>query len=509
MSRYLVRATLVTLSLLAATAARAQTAARAAPTVVVGPDRPFSLEEAVALAMHKSFNLQIQGITLENAKDNIVIQEAAIADPTLTASITKNVSQSASTTSRLDGTAAEGPRNDNAQWRVGANLPRITATNTTVSVSANASRGATNSTNSLFNPSYASGVSLNVSQPLMQDFGRNAALAALENARLAYNIANITYKSNILTLVTSVENAYFNVVAARESLRIRQLSLESSQRLLSENQARRQSGTMTDLDVLSAEVGVANNRRALVQQEQSVRDAEESLLNLINAPNLEVRPGAMTFEVYTEGQPNFAQSYKLARDFYPDRLSAEQTIKQLEINLETARRNTMPNLDLTASLGYNARTTNQGYSEALSNLPSDHGNQWSIGLNYSLPWGQRADKARYRQAANNLTSQKIRLEQLEQQLMVDVRAAVRGIETNLVAVEISAKSTELAVRQYDLQKARFDNGLSTSRIVLQAQDDLESARVNELNAKLALRRAVSTLRRLEGTSLTRFKVDVP
>ncbi len=510
MPRFLVRATLVAASLCATVATQAQTAARtaAAPAVMISPDKPFALEEAIALALAKNFNLQIQGITVDNSKENVAIQEAGF-DPTFNASINRNLSQQASTTSRLDGTATTGPRNDNTTFRAGATLPRITATNATVSLNTAASRGATNSINSLFNPAYNNSLSANITQPLMRDFGRQAALATLENAKLAFGIATIGYKSNVLTLIANTENSYYNVVAARETLRIRQLSLESAQRLFQENQARRQTGTMTDLDVLGAEVGVARSRNALVQQEQTVRDAEENLLNLINSPNLEVRPGPMAFEQYRDPAPNFAQSYKLARDFYPERLSAEQTLKQLEINLETARRNTKPDLDLNASLGYTARTSNQGYGDAIGNLPNDHGNNWAVGVSYTVPWGQRADKARYRQATNNVSSQKIRLEQLEQQLQVDVRSAVRAIETNLVSVDIAAKGTELATRQYELQKARFDNGLSTSRIVLQFQDDLEAARVTELNAKLALRRSVSTLRRLEGTSLQRFKVEVP
>jgi outer membrane protein TolC len=309
--------------------------------------------------------------------------------------------------------------------------------------------------------------------------------------------------------VANTENAYYNLVASREALRIAQLTLEGNQRLLDENKARRTTGVMTDLDVLSAEVGVARARNTVVQREQAVRDAEERLMNQINVLSLDTRPGPVDFAPYAEGAPNFAASYKLAREFYPETLSQEQTIKQLELNLATARRNTLPDLDLIASLGYTARTTNANYGQAIANLPNDHGNNWSLALNYSLPWGQKADKARLRQANANLSSGKIRLEQLESQLMLDVRIAVRAVETNLVAVEIAQKATELATRQYEQQKARFDAGLSTSRIVLQFQDDLEAARNSELSAKLNLRRAVSELRRLEGTSLQRFKVEMP
>ena len=161
------------------------------------------------------------------------------------------------------------------------------------------------------------------------------------------------------------------------------------------------------------------------------------------------------------------------------------------------------------TLGYTARPTEVSYWETIGNLPNEHGNNWSIGLNYVLPWGRRADNARYRQAANTVTSQKIRLEQLEQQLLVNVRTLVRAVETNLTAAEISAKATELASRQYDQQKARYDAGLSTSRVLLQFQDDLENARFQQLGAQLQLRQAVAELRRLEGTSLERFRVRLP
>jgi len=101
------------------------------------------------------------------------------------------------------------------------------------------------------------------------------------------------------------------------------------------------------------------------------------------------------------------------------------------------------------------------------------------------------------------------LKQQEQALMVNVRTAVRAVEVNLAAVEISTRATELAQKQYEQQKARFDAGLSTSRQVLLTQDDLETARFNELTTRLQLRRAVAKLHRLEGTSLKKYGVQMP
>lgn len=232
---------------------------------------------------------------------------------------------------------------------VGAALPKIAATNGSVSVSTNLTRSATNSVNALLNPSFSNGVSANLNQPLLNGAGRQSATSALQRAKIGLTIATINYKSRVLTVISDTENAYYNLVASRETLRIRQLTFQYNQKLFEENEARRKTGVATDLDVLSAEVGVANARRGIIQAEQAVSDAEDRLLNVINLPNFEGRVGTVAFNEYKEGPPSFAASYKLAREFYPDTLSTEESIKQLQIDLETARRNQQATLDLTAS----------------------------------------------------------------------------------------------------------------------------------------------------------------
>jgi outer membrane protein TolC len=240
-----------------------------------------------------------------------------------------------------------------------------------------------------------------------------------------------------------------------------------------------------------------------------MRDAEEALLNLINAPSMDIRVGPVAFDDYRDGQPNYAQSYKIAREFYPQRLNQEEQIKLAEMTLYFARKDLQPDVQLTGSLGYQARTVNTGFIDVLENLPKDHGNSWSLGVRYTVPLFQRVDKANFRIATNAVTSSKIQLDQIEANLQLSVRRAVRAIESNLLLVENAAKTTEQSVRQYELQKARFEAGLATAYLVLQTQEQLERNRINELSAKLALRRAVSTLRQLEGTSLERFRVQLP
>lgn len=496
MSRHYVRALGLSLSLLALAPARAQEAAL--------PATPLTLEECIDRAMKKNFDLQIQNYSTDEAKEALNVAQASF-DPTLTASVNRSLSQAASTTSKLDGTTSVGPRSDGTTGSIGVSqlLPQ---TGGTVSLSTGISRSATNSSYSTLNPAFTDGITATISQPLLKNAGSTVARANVERNKLGLTIAQLNYQSSVLTVVLNTETAYNNLVSARETLRIRQLSLKLAQTLYDENRSRRNTGVMTDLDVLTAQVGVSNARLAVIQAEQGIRTAEDALLTFINADSFEQRPGSVAFTEFKGEVPSFAASYKLARENSPDYLAAVKAIQQSEIDLATAKSAKLPSLNLNGTLGYN--TTDKSYSDAIASLPNQHGNNWGLGVTYTMPWGMKADTARYRSTLATLASLKARLAQLDQSLIVNVRSAVTTVQTNLASVDIAAEATLLSEKQYDAQKARFDAGLSTSRLVLQAQDDLETARFNELSARVSLRNALAQLHKLETSSLRQFNIPI-
>jgi len=127
----------------------------------------------------------------------------------------------------------------------------------------------------------------------------------------------------------------------------------------------------------------------------------------------------------------------------------------------------------------------------------------------SIPWEMRANRAIYRQALSGVRSQEVAYDQADQNLVVQVRAAVRSVQTSVASVRSSAENTKFAQKAYELQKAEFDAGLATSYLVLQAQNTLETARVSELQAKVNLLSAIADLRFLEGSSLQLYRINLP
>ncbi len=487
MSRPFARALFLVLSCTALACARAEeTAAAPAPALTI--------DACIARAMQKNFDLKIQSYSTDIAKEALNVANT-VFEPTLTAATTRTLTQTS---------AALGPalRSDFTDTRVG--VQQVIPSGATINLTTTLDRSAYSPAVSTFNPSFNSDVAINISQPLLKGAGSTVTRAGIERYRLGVTIANLYYRGKILQVIHDTEAAYYNVVFARGQLGVKLHSLDLAEKLLEENKTRKLTGVATDLDVLSAEVGVANARNGVLLARQSVHDTEDAITALIGQFEFDHEVGAVALPNYEEAVPTFARTYQLARDNQPDYVATQENIKQLEIDATTAKNGSLPTLNLGGTLGFNG--TDHSYGSAIGNVPNGDGYNWQVDLSLSVPWGLHADKARYRSAMASLHQQQAHLQQLEQNLMVSVRTAVRAVETNRQSVDIFAKATELAGRQYELELARFKAGLSTSRQVLQTQDDLEAARVNELQARVNLRTAVANLHQLDSTSLARYHI---
>ena len=462
----------------------------------------LTLAQCIARALQKNFDLEIGRYNPQIAKDSIDVAKAGF-DPTISLTSTRTFAQQANSQTALDGSAT--PTSDSTNTRLGVNQ-RI-ATGASVDLSTRLSRSSTNSTFSTLNPVYNADVTLSVSQPLLRGFGSAVSQAGIERADIGLQRANLDFKTQALIVIQSTENAYYNLTFAREQLAVFNTSYALANRLYEEAKTRRDTGVATDLDVLSAQVGVANARRNVILAEQTAKDRQDALLALIGQFQLDESVGTVRFPRVDSAAPTFVSSLLMARQSQPEILSSQAAIEQLRIDLRLAKNAKLPSLSVGGALGFSGR---QGGAEAAYNQIPDHdGYTWQANLSLSVPWGFRGDKASYRQSLATLSREESRLRQLEQSVEVQVRSAVRSVETNMESVKIAALSSELSQKQYELEKARFDAGLSTSYRVLQAQTDLDKARVNELQARVALNSAIAALHRIEGSSLQRYSVNLP
>jgi len=478
-------------------------AAAANPAPAVAPataSAPLTLEECIRRAIEHGFDLEIQRFNPAIARDAVDIARGGFI-PTLAAT----GSQSHANAEPL-GTAP-GTKSDAGTARFG--VTELLHSGTTVSVSTDLSRSESHPAafTAFYDPAYNADLTVSVTQPLLRGAGPGVATATLRRARIGEERARFDFKAKALDLVQQTETAYYNLVFAREQLNVFQVSLDLAQRLLEEAQEKKTVGTATDIDVLQAQVGVANARSNVLQAQKSVRDGADALLALMGRFELDAPLGTTKFEEFSGQLPVTESSYQLAIRNQPDYLSAKLLLDQLQVDLGVSRNALKPTLDLNGALGFNGARGSG--SDAFSSAASRDNNSWQVGFTLSYPWGRVSDKARYHQSLSTLNQQTLALRQLEQSILVQVRSAVRAVETNSEKVKIVALAAEFSAKQYDLELARFAAGLATSRDVLQTQADLENARVAALQARITLQNSISALHRLEGSALERYHLTLP
>ena len=498
--RLLLAASLLAGSCLPARAQNAPPPAPAAPPADAAATAPLTLDDCIRRALAHGFDIGIQRFNPAIAQDFIEIARGGFL-PILSLAGT----QSHANTAAIG--LIPGTRSDERSARLG--LTELLKTGATVSVSTSLDRSANNPAliSSLYNPAYNADLSVSISQPLLRGAGVAITTAALNRAKIGFELAGFNFKARVLDIVQRTENAYYTLVYARQQLDVYKFSLHLAETLLDEAQVRKTTGVATEIDVLQAQVGVANARRNVLQAGESVQDSADALLAIIGQFELDAPLGAAKFDDFTGQLPVTESSYQLALRNQPDYLSSRRQLDQLQLDVDVAKNAVKPSLSVGGAVGFNG-DKGSGYS-AFSSAASRDNNNWQLNLTASYPWGAVSDKARYRQSFATLNQQTLVVRQLEQSILVQVRSAVRAVETNSENVKIAALGAEYSAKQYDLERARFDAGLSTSRNVLQTQADLETARVAELQARINLQNSISALHRLEGNALERYQIAMP
>ncbi len=458
----------------------------------------------VAQALAKNFSVQIQQFSLDSAKAGVVIAQSAY-DPSFGVTWQRVVNQSPTVTTSIN-TAAGGAKPTTDNQSTNATITQPVITGGTITATYALSRDQSNIVQSLLNPAYDGQSSISVSQPLLQGAGTDYGRAEIQIAQLGGRIAGFNFKSQVLTVVYNVESSYYNVVFTQQQYAVGQDTLKLAQQLLDENTVKRQTGVLTDLDVAQAEAGVATARSQLIGFKQAMDNAADTLLEAMGETEFKTPVGTLSFPPLSDTNVSVDLSYKLARDNGPNLAIVQATIEQFKLDALRAKRNALPQLNANGGLGY--LSAQHSYGDANSGLWPGAGYNWNAGLSLSFPWGLRNSRALYRQAMDNVRSEQATYDQADQALLVNVRAAVRAVEANVEGVAAAQETVRADQKQYELEKAKFDAGLDTSYDVLQAQDQLETARVSELQSEVSLRVALAELHMLEGSSLDSYRINL-
>ncbi len=485
-----------------------------------GDQLDLNLRRAYEIALARNLDLQVGRYDLAIA--NTGIQGASgIFDPSFDILADTNFNESPAVT-QLDG--AEVNKSRTHQYSLG--VSGLMPTGGSVSLDLGTRRTATNSQFYFLNPSWNTGLTARLNQPLLRNFGTLVNRSRIVIAQTSRDQAAETLKAQVIATLQKVEQAYWDFAAARVQVDVKQQSLELAQKLLQETQERIRVGTSAPIDVVQSEASVATRNQDLILARNAYSNSEDALKQVLGfrtPAEWAIKINAAEPYVFEPLDVDLASSIETALEKRPEILRQEMALGLTNLNVKLARNAVLPSLDLTGSYGFSGiggtltiddPITGEpirikgGFDDSLDQIIAADYPNWGIGLALKVPLGNNDAKANLAQRRFEHSQNQTRLTALQQTITHDVRVAVRYLYDGAASVEAAEASKVLAERNVEAEQTKFANGLSTNFLVLQIQDDLANAQLSNLRARLNYRTAIIGYRVATGTLLDELGIDI-
>jgi len=483
----------------------------ATPVASQGPEFQISADEAVRMALENNLGIRAERLSPQ-VQALAVSQTRAAYAPLVFTNATKN-----SNSNPPQNFLAGNDFVTNAGFRSNVGVAQqLKWGGGRYQASLDGSRNTTSDPTDPFNPRLSSNFNFNFTQPLLRDFGIDSTRQQLLVAQKEEDIVNLELQQQITLTTRNVRTAYYDLIGAIKQLQVAQQSLDLANESLKNNKRRVDVGTIPPIDIVEAEAEVSRNQEGVIIAEAQVKALEDVLRTLVMNPS---QPDFWTARLTPSEEPvltphavNVDEAVRNALDKRIDLAQQRRRMDQTDITIKYARNQKLPAVNAIVNYGLagvgGSRTlydttggfpvptglkAERSFSDALSDIFGNQFKTWSVQFQVSYPIGTSAADAGFAQAKLQREQQTTSLQATEILVTAQVRDAGRQVDTTLKRVEATTNARKFAEQRYEAEQKRINVGLSTTFQLLQAQRDLNSAKLAEVNAIIAYNRALVNL----------------
>jgi outer membrane protein len=353
-------------------------------------------------------------------------------------------------------------------------------------------------------------------QPLLRDAGPEVNLAGVNVARLNYEAAMLGFREKAEEVSAAVVTAYWRLVQVRRDVAIQRQLVDETNETLKKVEGRRDIDA-TDVQIKQAEAYARSREAALVETEKQVADVQDALVRLIVEPQVNT---ATEIEILPASEPQVAselpepavmvdRTLAIAMRRNPFVQQAQLGVQVAEINLEVAKNQKMPRLDLVGSA--RSQGLSQERYEAHEQIEEGDYTSYAVGLNLEYPLGNRSRDAEWLRRQWERRKATSVLHNTADQVAVQVREKARKIQTNHAEIALQQAAAAAARTQLkalaESEPVREKLTPEFLLVKLQAQETYAQAQRAEVSATVEFNIAVAELAQAAGTILDMRMVE--
>lgn len=527
----------------------------------------LSLEDAISLGLENNLGIAVEQYVPWLDQANLLLAKSGangkIAfDPTITGTLSLSQTTTpvnnpffggtGSVTTNTTPVKTPAPAVFGHTFTANTQYTQGFATGTQAQITFNNSRSTSSIPINLFNPANQSTLTIQITQPLLNGFGRIPSTRLILEAKNTIKVGESQFAQQVITTVTQVATDYWELVFARENVKVEQVAVAADQQLYENNKKQLEIGTMAPLDVITAQSQLATDQQALVQAQTTQLLDETTLLVAITKDPLVARLRGIetvpTTPIFNPAPVSISldDAVQEAWKNRPELQQAELNLKNAGIEIKATKNGLLPTVNLfaeysatglggierkstTTTTGLAANTAAPivdgagapvpglfepsaitalnlfrfpgGYGDDLNRLFNARYPTFEGGINFTLPIRNRAAEAANATAQLNQRQQLVEYRQTQSTIVLNVRQALISLEQDRAAIAAAAQARTLQQQSYDDEVKKLQLGTSTAFTVIQKQQLLTAAEGVELRDRINLIEAELNFNQAMGRTL--------
>lgn len=329
---------------------------------------------------------------------------------------------------------------------------------------------------------WTSSLELSLNQPLLKNFGRETTELNIRVAETAKGGSLSHLKTQIMATVAQVATEYYRLGSLREDLESKKVSLQLAQKVLAETESRVKAGVMPAFEILNARFGVSSREKDLIDAEKAVRD-QVDLLGLL------LQLGS-TSDIETTDKPertayalNEVEEIGKALATRPELEELLSQVKASELQSSVAKSQIQPNLNLATAVALTG--ADRKFGRTTERAGSMDYPVWSVGLQFDYPLGNQAAENDYIKSRLKTDQLKVQIDGMKASIANEVRLAIRAVQSNYKQLDVADRARAYADARLNAYLKKLEVGLATNKDLLDVENDLATARTNQIKAQAA------------------------
>ena len=485
------------------------------------PSGAVTLEQCIQLALENNLSLRITNYQPRLAALNLRGAYGAY-DPRFSLGGTDSFRESKGRQNPLEFTI---PSSETDSFRHNIGLNGVMPFGTRYSIGLNSSETTGSDSRDFPFGSYGTGFSASITQPLLRGALIDGTRMNIKLQKQQVESSSLTVIRQITQTVSSVELAYYALIASRENVKVAEETLALTAKNFSNQKRRAEVGTLAKSQLPQLEAELYSQQGSLLSVQNNYADSVNTLKRLLTddfgaAQAAELLPVGELNPVQTVFSRN--DSWDKALNQRPEILQSQISLENTDIRLRYNKNQLYPQLDLRATYGLSGSDSavvkfmdktpfvesSASFNNAFRDVRRGDYPNYSIGLQFSIPIPNRSARANYETAQEQKEQAVLQHKELEQSIMVEIDRLIRDAEYRFEQITVSRQarlSSELALQN---ETKRYNEGAIENYQVLQAQRDLTNRRYSEINAKVQYLTALSRLAQAEGSTLDNNNINV-